>query len=54
MTPKELAITAAKALDEKQGKEISVIEITEITTLADYFVIATGNSKIQDIDKNGV
>ena len=44
MTPKELAILAAKALDEKKGKEISAIEITDITTLADYFVIATGSS----------
>ncbi len=47
MTPKELAIIAAKALDEKKGKEISAIEITEITTLADYFVIATGGSSTQ-------
>ena len=44
MTPKELAIIAVKALDEKKGREISAIEITEITTLADYFVIATGGS----------
>ena len=43
MTPKELAILAAKALDEKKGKEISAIEITDITTLADYFVIATSS-----------
>ena len=42
MTPKELAIIAAKALDEKKGREISAIEITDLTTLADYFVIATG------------
>ena len=27
MTPKELAILAAKALDEKKGKEISAIEL---------------------------
>ena len=47
MTPKELAIIAAKALDEKKGKEISAIEIAEITTLADYFVIATGGSNTQ-------
>ena len=44
MTPKELAIIAAKALDEKKGKEIAAIEVTEQTTLADYFVIATGTS----------
>ncbi|WP_298021962.1 ribosome silencing factor [uncultured Dysosmobacter sp.] len=47
MTPKELAIIAAKALDEKKGKEISAIEVTEQTTLADYFVIATGTSNTQ-------
>ena len=47
MTPKEMAILAAKALDEKKGKEISAIEITDLTTLADYFVIATGTSNTQ-------
>ena len=47
MTPKELAIIAAKALDEKKGKEIAAIEVTEQTTLADYFVIATGSSNTQ-------
>ena len=48
MTPKELAIIAAKALDEKKGREISAIEITELTALADYFVIATGTSNTQN------
>ena len=47
MTPKELAIIAAKALDDKKGQEIAVIEITDQTTLADYFVIATGSSSTQ-------
>ena len=47
MTPKELALIAAKALDEKKGKEIAAIEITDLTTLADYFVIATGTSNTQ-------
>ena len=47
MTPKELAIIAARALDEKKGKEISAIEITDLTTLADYFVIASGTSITQ-------
>lgn len=47
MTPKELAIIAAKALDEKKGKEISALEITDLTTLADYFVIASGTSNTQ-------
>lgn len=47
MTPKELAIIAAKALDDKKGKEIAAIEVAEQTTLADYFVIATGSSNTQ-------
>jgi len=44
---KELAITAAKALDSKKGKEIKVIGIDKITTLAEYFVICTGTSNTQ-------
>ena len=47
MTPKELAMIAAKALDEKKGKEISVIEITDLTTIADYFIIASGTSNTE-------
>ena len=47
MTPKELAIIAARALDEKKGKEISAIEITDLTTLADYFIICNGASNTQ-------
>ena len=46
-TPKELALLAAKALSDKKGKEIRVLEITELTTLADYFVLATGSSNTQ-------
>ena len=44
MTPKELAVTAAKALDSKKGMEITVIDVGEQTSLADYFVICTGSS----------
>ena len=33
---------AIKALDSKKAKEIKVIEIGDLTTLADYFVIASG------------
>ena len=47
MTPKELAMMAVKALDEKKGREIAAIQVTEQTTLADYFVIATGSSNTQ-------
>ena len=46
-TPKEMALLAAKALSDKKGKEIRVLEIAELTTLADYFVLATGSSNTQ-------
>ena len=46
-TPKELALLAAKALSDKKGKEIRVLEIAELATLADYFVLATGSSNTQ-------
>ena len=47
MTPKEIALTAAKALDDKKGQEIKVLETAGLTTLADYFVICTATSTTQ-------
>ena len=47
MTPKEMALLAAKALDSKKGAEIKVMEVTELTSLADYFVICSGSSTTQ-------
>ena len=47
MTPKELAALAVRALDSKKGVDIKVMEVTELTTLADYFVICTGSSNTQ-------
>ena len=47
LKPKEMALLAAKALDAKKGKDIKVLEIEPITTLADYFVICTGSSNTQ-------
>ena len=46
-TPKELALLAARALSDKKGREIRVLEISELTTLADYFVLASGSSNTQ-------
>ena len=44
---KELALLAARALADKKAKEIQALEISELTTLAEYFVIATGSSNTQ-------
>ena len=47
MESRELAKIAYNALDEKKGINISIIDISEISTLADYFIIAGGNNEIQ-------
>ena len=44
MTSLELASKAAAFLDSKKAERLSVIEIENISSLADYFVIATGNN----------
>ena len=44
---RDLAEIAVKALDSKKGKEIRLIRIDKITTLAEYFVICTGTSNTQ-------
>ena len=44
MTAKEAAALAVKALDSKMCVDIRLIEITDVSTLADYFLICTGTS----------
>ena len=47
MESKELALTLAKLLDDKKGKDIKVLETGHLTSLADYFVICTATSSTQ-------
>ena len=47
MESRELAKIAYNALDEKKGINISIIDISEISTLDDYFIIAGGNNENQ-------
>ena len=44
---KELARLACEALEEKKAEDIRVISIEKISTLADYFLIASGNNRNQ-------
>lgn len=44
---KKIALLAAKALDEKKAKDIKILYVNEQTIIADYFVIAQGNSRTQ-------
>lgn len=42
-----MAKLACKALDDKKGEDIKVIDISQISVLADYFVIANGTNDSQ-------
>ena len=44
---REMAKTACRALSEKKAEDLRVIEISEISPLADYFIIATGSNTNQ-------
>ena len=44
---KLMAKLAYKALDDKKGEDIKVIDISEISVLADYFIIANGTNDSQ-------
>lgn len=40
----KLVEIAYKALDDKQAADIKVLDIHEVTVMADYFIIAHGNN----------
>ena len=44
---KEMAKIAFRALDEKKGEDIRIIDISQVSTVADYFIIAGGSSTSQ-------
>lgn len=43
----EMTKLAIEALEDKKAEDISIIDISEVSVLADYFLIASGNSKNQ-------
>ena len=44
---KEMAKIACKALDDKKADDIRVIDISEVSVIADYFIIADGSNPNQ-------
>ena len=42
--PKELVKLAYNALSDKKGGDIKIIDIHEVSVLADYFIIADGSN----------
>lgn len=43
----ELARIAIEALEDKKAEDISVIDISEVSVIADYFIIAGGSNPSQ-------
>ena len=54
-TEKMMAQIACKAIDDKKGQDIKVIDIHTVSVIADYFVIASGtnSNQVQAIVDNG-
>ena len=44
MNPRELALKIAEILDKKGAMDIAVLQVDHLTSITDYFVIATGRN----------
>ncbi|MEM8602472.1 MAG: ribosome silencing factor [Cyanobacteria bacterium P01_H01_bin.121] len=44
---RELALTVARAADERKGDNIVILKVDEVSYIADYFVIVSGFSPVQ-------
>ena len=44
---KEMAKLAVKALEDKKAEDVKIIDIREVSTIADYFIIANGSNQNQ-------
>ena len=47
MTAKEIAKIAVNALEDRKAEDVTVIDISEISPIADYFIIANGTNQNQ-------
>lgn len=46
-TSQKIAETIARAADDRKGADILLLQVAQVSYLADYFVIITGFSKVQ-------
>lgn len=44
---KDMVLLAVEALEDKKAEDICIIDISEVSVLADYFIIAGGNNSSQ-------
>ncbi len=47
MNTKKTALLAVNALEDKKAEDVRIIDISQISTIADYFIIADGSNKSQ-------
>lgn len=47
MTSVEMATEIVKLLDAKKAKDIKALQVKDLTSIADYFVVASGTSSTQ-------
>jgi len=47
MKSKEMLKVIVNALEEKKGEQIKIIDISKVSVIADYFVIASGSNENQ-------
>lgn len=47
MTSKEMTKLAINALEDKKAEDIRIIDISNVSVLADYFIIASGSNRSQ-------
>ena len=44
---KKMALLAVDALSDKKAENVTIIDISEVSVIADYFIIADGNNRNQ-------
>jgi len=44
-TSKKMVLACVDILDEKKGEDIQIIDISEVSSMADYFIIVSGNNR---------
>lgn len=47
MTTKQITKTALEAVLDRKGMDVQLLHVTELTSLADYYILCTGTSNTQ-------
>lgn len=46
MNSKEMALKIAKLLEDKRGEQVEILKVDHLTSITDYFVIASGKNTV--------